>query len=74
MSAASEIRYMNYLITENNIHILAILETHLDATVLDTEVSIDGYNIFRRDRDKHGSGIALHIRNNFLATLCSEFM
>ena len=51
-----------------------VSETHLDATVLDMEVSIDGYNVFRRDRNKHGGGIALYIRNNFLATLCSEFM
>jgi len=34
---------LNYLIKENSIHILAISETHLDATVFDTEISIDGY-------------------------------
>ena len=61
MSAASETASeLNYLTTENTIHILAVSETHLDATVLDTEVSIDGYNMFRRDRNKHGGGIALY--------------
>jgi len=65
---------LNYLIKENSIHILAISETHLDATVFDTEISIDGYNVFRRDRNKHGGGIALYIRDNFPATLCSQFI
>lgn len=73
-SIRNKVHELNYLITVNNIHILAISETHLDATVLDTEVTIDGYNIFRRDSDKHGGGIALYIRNSFPATQCSEFM
>ena len=73
-SIRNNVHELNYLIKENTIHILAISETHLDATVLDTEISIDGYNIFRKDRDKHGGGIALYIRNNFPAKLCSEFI
>lgn len=71
-SIRSKVLELNYLITENTIHILAVSETYLDATVLDTEISIDGYNIFRRDKNKHRGGIALYIRNNFPATLCSE--
>ena len=43
-----------YIHKENTINFLAVSETHLDDTVLDTEISIDGYNIFRRDRNKHG--------------------
>jgi len=73
-SIRNKVHELNYLITENTIHILAVSETHLDDTVLDTEISIDGYNIFRRDRNKHGGGIALYIRNNFPVTLCSEFI
>lgn len=50
--------------TENNIHILTVLETHLDPTVLDTEVSIDVYNIFRRNRNKHGGGIVIYVKKS----------
>lgn len=73
-SIRNKVFELNYLTTENTIHILAVSETHLDATVLDKEISIDGYNIFRRDRNKHGGGIALYIRDNFPAVLCSEFI
>lgn len=45
-SIRNKVLELNYLITANTIYILAILETHLDATVLDTEISIDGYNNF----------------------------
>ncbi len=39
-SIRNKVHELNYLITENNTHILAISETHLDATVLDTEMAI----------------------------------
>lgn len=42
-SIRNKVYELNYLIKGNTIHILAISETHLDANVLDTEISIDGY-------------------------------
>lgn len=41
------------LAESNNIHILAISESHLDSSFDDSEVAINGYNLFRRDRDKY---------------------
>ena len=73
-SVKNKVHELNYLTQQNTIHILAVSETHLDVTVHDAEVSIDGYNIFRRDRNTHGGGIAIYIKNDFPATLCAEFM
>jgi hypothetical protein len=44
---------INYLLTSDNTHILAISETHLDNLFDDTAVSIQGYNIYRRDRNAY---------------------
>lgn len=41
--------------------ILAISETHLDSTFEDAALIIQGYNIFRRDRNKFGGGVVDHI-------------
>ena len=44
------------------IHILTISETHLDNTFDDTVVTIHGYNIYRKDRDASGGGVAVNIQ------------
>ena len=47
-----------------------ISETHLNSLIPDSGVSIDGYNIFRRDRDWAGTdkrkkgGVAMYVRDN----------
>ena len=38
--------------------ILSINETKIDHTVPDSEISVAGYNIVRKDRNRHGGGRA----------------
>ena len=42
--------------------ILGITESNLDSSVCDQEVNINGYSIFRSDRDKNGGGAASYVR------------
>lgn len=42
----------------NNLHILAVSETHLDDSFEDSSLMISGYNIFRKDRNVYGGGVA----------------
>ena len=46
------------------IDILAINETRLDSSISDTEMGIPGYAMERNDRNRHGGGVALYIKNN----------
>ena len=41
-----------------------ISETWLDDSVFDSELSILNYNIYRRDRNRHGGGVCLYIRSD----------
>ena len=44
-------------------HVLSLNETWLDDSFSDVELSLPGYQLVRRDRDRHGGGIAvLHSR------------
>ena len=38
--------------------VIGLTETKLDATVLDGEVNIDGYELIRSSRNRHGGGVA----------------
>ena len=44
--------------------VIGITESKLDSTITDAEVSIDGYNHIRNDRNRHGGGVACYIRED----------
>ena len=73
-SIRNKVHELNYPTTENTIRIWAVSERPIWTLLFLTKrFPINGYNMFRRN--KHGVGIALlYIRNNFTATLCSEFV
>ena len=41
---------------DNEIDIIGLSETRLDETVKDQDVSINGYRIYRNDRNPNGGG------------------
>ena len=46
------------------VDILAINDTRLDSSIQDGEVSIPGYTLERKDRNRNGGGVALYIRDS----------
>ena len=44
--------------------IIALAETWLDNTILPCELSLPSYSLYRRDRDRHGGGVAIYIHNS----------
>ena len=51
------------LIRENKIDIFAINETKLDSKTKDEQVSVEGYNILRCDRNSYRGGVAIYLRD-----------
>ena len=45
--------------------IICIVESWLDDTILDSEVSIQGYTHCRLDRSRHGGGVMIFVKNSF---------
>ena len=39
--------------------IIALVETWLDSTILPCELALPSYSLYRRDRDRHGGGVAM---------------
>lgn len=53
------------ILMEQNLHILAyISETHLDSTINNSVLNIDGYNIYRLDRNINGGGVAFYVQSH----------
>ena len=56
-----------------SVDILAINETRLDDTINDFEIEISNYTLTRRDRSRHGGGVAVYVRYvHDLEFLCIE--
>ena len=48
-------------VKSNNIHLLALNETKLDDSIYDKEISIEDYVLVRKDRNRHGGGVAIYV-------------
>ena len=44
--------------------IISSNETMLDLSVSNQEIKINGYDIVRKDRNRHGGGVAIYIRTS----------
>lgn len=52
-----------------NADIMVLSETWLRSSTPDSDVYMDGYNIFRTDRGAKGGGVAIYVKNTFQATV-----
>ncbi len=52
------------LIKDKGFHILAIDETKLDSKIADSLLGVDGYALHRQDRDRHGGGVTVYVRDS----------
>ncbi|XP_071944876.1 uncharacterized protein [Antedon mediterranea] len=53
---------LRLLAIKTNAAVISICETMLDKTVPDAELNIEGYNVFRRDRNRSGGGVCFFVK------------
>ena len=85
-SLFKNIEEIRHILTENHIHILCLCETRLDDSITNAEMSVHGYRLVRRDRNRNGGGVIVYIHesidfcerkdlnhcDNFLEILCIQ--
>jgi len=54
---------IKHTVFSQNIDILCLNETFLDNTITDHEMGINGYTSLRKDRTRHGGGVAMYIKD-----------
>ena len=57
---------------QSNIDIFCTCETFLNPTFSNNEIEINGYTLFRRDRQSHGGGLVIYCKNRILCTRRDE--
>ena len=48
----------------NNIHLFTLSNTWLDSQILDSEIDISSYRVFRQDRNRNGGGVGVYARDD----------
>ena len=57
-------RELKIVLNDNDIDIIGLSETRLDETVRDSDVNINGYSIYRNDRNANGGGVAIYVKES----------
>ena len=60
-SLLSKIDELRAIAKKSRATVIGITESKLDETVLDGEINIDGYELVRSDRNRHGGEVAYYI-------------
>ena len=63
-SLVNKIHELRFIAQKSNPTIIGITESKLDQTILDSEICIDGYSIFRSDRTRNGGGVVMYVNKN----------
>ena len=58
---------------QTNAALIGISESKLDSSILNPEININGYVLLRRDRNRHGGGVACYIREDINYTVLDIF-
>ena len=73
-SIRNKLNEVENIILSNNFHILAMSETHLDSTFEDTSLMIEGFNIYRKDRNAYGGGICIYVQRHLPVKIRHDLM
>ena len=61
-SLLKNIEHIRYILSQYSFHIFAINESKIDSLVNDSEISIPGYKLVRRDRNRNGGGVVIYVQ------------
>ena len=56
---------LRLMLSDSEIDVFAINESKIDNSVKDSEISIPGYNMIRKDRNRFGGGVVVYIRETY---------
>ena len=71
-SLLSKLPEVCILIDKYNLDIISVNETHLDDAINDFELNIQGFTMYRNDRNRCGGWVALYIRDNIKRKLRTD--
>ncbi len=73
-SIVNKILDLNVFLVTVKPDVVAITESFLDGSILDSEVVDDSFLIFRKDRNRHGGGVMILVRRGIPAVCRDDLM
>lgn len=64
-SLLPKVDYLCTVATVHSPHWICIIETWLNGDILDNELCMEGYDIIRLDRNRHGGGVSIYVSSTF---------
>ena len=64
VSLLKKIDEINFSMTNKFIDLIAFNETRLDPNITDNMISLDGYDVIRKDRSRNGGGVCIYLRSS----------
>lgn len=64
-SLFAHLNEVKYIVSSHNFDVFAVGETHLDDTIPDNFIALDGYDLVRYDRNRDGGGVGIYLRSCF---------
>ena len=56
------------LVNDQKFDVLAVTETHLSKDIPDHDIALPNYQLFRKDRNRHGGGVCLYVKDEIAAS------
>ena len=63
-SIMNKLDHFRILMSKKPFDVICLNETFCDSSISDSEINLPDYSIVRRDRNRHGGGVAMYIRNS----------
>lgn len=63
---------LRFTFENSGVDIICVSETWFNANTPDSLLSLNGFNIFRADRERHGGGVAIYINKKLNSKLCRK--
>lgn len=57
------------ILTDSKIHVLALMETHLDNSVKNSELHIENCRFYQKDRNSNGGGVCFYIHSHMTVNI-----
>ncbi|XP_078616267.1 uncharacterized protein LOC144884689 [Branchiostoma floridae x Branchiostoma japonicum] len=67
-SILPKIEELRFLASTMQFSILCVTETWLSSEIVDRDIELEGYQVYRKDRNRHGGGVMMYVSDSLYTT------
>lgn len=71
-SLVNKMDEFRFIFENSDLHVICVSETWLSKSIVDTMVAMNGFNMYRADRDDGYGGVAIYVKKGFTCNVKSR--